>query len=214
MALLALTFLLITAPAFADEPASAPAAQEFVDPGILKARADALRDSVADTRVSDISVKSQAYGFFDKLPEERLVVATGNYRRMERESVAGKVGSIEGMQEAADRRIAEWKRTHREPPPPELTATIAEARVLAQSKRLSYDTQDELSPNQMGLFIVDLEGDEVVSRAVIRKGQIVCIDSVTEAGQKLSFFDNNGKPIGESCNLKLWVRDRPVALSS
>ncbi len=152
MTLLALTFLLIAAPAFADQPAPGDAPQEFVDPGILKARADALRDCVADTRVSDISVKSQAYGFFDKLPEERLVVASGNYRRMEREPVAGKVGSIEGMQEAADRRIAEWKRTHREPPPPEITATIAEARALSASKRLTYDTRDELSANQMGLF--------------------------------------------------------------
>ena len=152
MALLTLTFLLIAAPAFANEPAPASAPQEFVDPGVLKARADALRDSVADTRVSDVAVKSQAYGFFDKLPEERLVVATGHYRRMEREAVAGKIGSIEGMQETADRRIAEWKRTHVEPPPPELTASVAEARALAENKRLGYDTRGELSENQMGIF--------------------------------------------------------------
>ena len=118
----------------------------------LKARADSLRDAVADPKVSDISVKSQAYGFFDKLPDERIVVNTGPYRRMEREAVTGKVGSIEGMQEAADRRIAEWKRTHMEPPPPELTSSVAEARILAGSKRLSYDTREELAPNQMGIF--------------------------------------------------------------
>lgn len=47
----------------------------------------------------------------------------------------------------------------------------------------------------MGLFIVDLEGEGVISRAVIRKGQITCLDSLTEAGQKLSFFDENGGPI-------------------
>ena len=152
MALLALTFLLIAAPAFADQPAPAPAPQEFVDPGVLKARAEALRDAVADPKVSDISVKSQAYGFFDKLPEQRLVVASGNYRRMERENVTGKIGSIEGMQDAADRRIAEWKRTHKEPPPPELTSSVAEARALAGDKRLGYDTREELAPNQMGIF--------------------------------------------------------------
>ena len=148
MALLALALLLIAAPVFADQPAP----QEFVDPGILKARADALRDAVADTNVSDISVKSQAYGFFDKLPDERLVVATGNYRRMEREPLTGKVGSIEGMQETADKRIAEWKRTHREPPPPDLLAAVDEARTLQGDKRLNYDSSGQLAPNQMGIY--------------------------------------------------------------
>ena len=68
------------------------------------------------------------------------------------EGSPGKIGSIEGMQEAADRRIAEWKRTHVEPPPPELTASVAEARALTENKRLGYDTQGELSDNQMGIF--------------------------------------------------------------
>ena len=116
MALLALAFLLIPAPAFADQPE--PAAQEFVDTAALKARADDLRDAVADMSVSNVAIKTRAQGFFDKLPDQQLVVAVGNYRRMDREPVTGKVGSIDGMQEAADRRIAEWKRTHKEPPPP------------------------------------------------------------------------------------------------
>jgi hypothetical protein len=152
MALLAFLFLLIAAPVLADAPAAAPAAQAFVDPATLKARAEALRDAVADNSVSDISVKSQAYGFFDKLPDEKLVVASGSYRRMEREPVTGKVGSIEGMQEAADRRVAEWKRTHSEPPPPDLEASIAQARALQEGKRLSYDSKGELQDNQMGIF--------------------------------------------------------------
>ncbi len=150
MAFSALALLLIATPAFADQPA--PAAQDFVDPAVLKARADALRDAVADHNVSDVSVKSRAYGFFDKLPEERLVVAVGNYRRMEREPVTGTVGSIAGMTDEADRRIEQWKRTHSEPPPPDLEASIASARALKDDKRLSYDNEGQLAPNQMGIF--------------------------------------------------------------
>lgn len=150
MALLALTFLLMTAPVFADQPA--PAAQEFVDPAALKARADDLRDAASDMSVSNVAIKTRAQSFFDKLPDQQLVVAAGNYRRMDREPVTGKVGSIDGMQEAADRRIAEWKRTHKEPPPPELTATVAQALALKEGKRLSYDNEGQLAPNQMGIF--------------------------------------------------------------
>jgi len=152
MALLALAFLLMAAPVFADQPAPAPAAQEFVDPATLKARADALRDAVADISISNVSIKTRAQGFFDKLPDQRLVVAAGNYRRMDREPVTGKVGSLEGMQETADRRIAEWKRTHKEPPPPELVETVAQALALKEGKSLSYDSEGKLAPNQMGIF--------------------------------------------------------------
>lgn len=152
MALLALAFSLLAAPAFADQPAPAPAAQEFVNPATLKARADALRDAVADISVSNVSIKTQAHGFFDKLPDQQLVVSAGNYRRMDREPVTGKVGSIDGMQEAADIRIAKWKRTHTEPPPPELMETVAQAHILQGNKHLSYDSEGKLAPNQMGIF--------------------------------------------------------------
>ena len=156
MALSVLVLLLLAAPVLADQPAPAagpaPAEQEFVDPATLKARADALRDAVADMSVSDISVKTRAAGFFDRLPDQRLVVAAGNYRRMDREPVTGKVGSIEGMTDEADLRIERWKRAHAEPPPPALEATVARARELQEAKNLSYDSKDELAANQMGLF--------------------------------------------------------------
>lgn len=152
MALPALLALLIAAPALADRPAPAPDAQQFVDPGILMARAESLRDAVADSKTSDFSIKQQAYGFFDKLPQERLAVAAGGYRRMERENVSGKLGSLEGMQKTADERIAEWRRTHTEPPPPEVEATVAQARAFQGSKRLAYDEEAQLAPNQMGIF--------------------------------------------------------------
>ena len=152
MALLALLAFLITSPALAYEAASAtPAPQEFVDPATLKARADALRDAVADPSVSDISVKTRSAGFFDKLPEQTLVVPV-RHRLMDREPVAGKLGTIEGMQAEADRRIEKWKREHVEPPPPDLEGAVDEARGLKDSKRLSYDDEGELKENQMGIY--------------------------------------------------------------
>jgi hypothetical protein len=47
----------------------------------------------------------------------------------------------------------------------------------------------------MGVYIVDLQGETVTSRAIIRKGKIICIDELTEAGQKFSFYDQNGRPL-------------------
>ncbi len=152
MAFLALLALLTAAPALAaDQPAPAEA-QAFVDPAVLKARADELRDAVADFSVSNGSIKERAHGFFDKLPTERLVVASGNYRRMDREPVKGKLGTIADMQAAADERIAEWKRTHSEPPPPDLEFAAAEGVALQAGGALSYDGENSLAPNQMGIF--------------------------------------------------------------
>jgi hypothetical protein len=152
MALSALVFLLLAAPAFADQPAPAPAEKEYVDPATLKARADALRDAVADMSVSNVSIKTRAHGFFDKLPDQQLVVPVGNYRRMDREPVTGKVGSIPGMTDEAAKRIEQWKRTHKEPPPPDLEAAVAQARALQEAKNLSYDDEGKLDANQMGIF--------------------------------------------------------------
>ena len=42
---------------------------------------------------------------------------------------------------------------------------------------------------KMGMFIVDLQGQAISSRAVIRKGAILCLESFTEAGQRFSFYD-------------------------
>jgi len=147
-----MAFILLAAPLAATEPAPPAEEKSFVDPVVLKARADALRDAVADQAVSNVSVKTRARGFFDKIPEETLVVETGNYRRIEREPVTGKVGSIEGMLAESAKRLELWKRAHAEPPPPDLVEAIKQARELQESKSLSYDTKDELAPNQMGIF--------------------------------------------------------------
>ncbi len=53
---------------------------------------------------------------------------------------------------SADERIAEWKRAHMEPPPPDLEASVAQARALQNEKRLSYDSEGRLAQNQMGTF--------------------------------------------------------------
>lgn len=36
-----------------------------------------------------------------------------------------------------------------------------------------------LVPKKMGVYIVDLQGENVTSRAVIRKGTILCVDTHT-----------------------------------
>ena len=156
MAFTALALALLATPLLADQPAppagAAPAEQEYVDPATLKARADALRDAVADVSVTDIAVKTRASGFFERIPDQRLVVAAGNYRRMDREPVTGQVGSIEGMTSEADRRIEQWRRTHKEPPPPALEAAVAQSHELEKGGSLSYDSEGALAPNQMGIF--------------------------------------------------------------
>lgn len=147
MALHALLALLIAAPALARGPEQAA----YADPALLKARAEALRDAVADMNVSNVAIKTRAEGFFDAIPKTEIVVPVYR-RRMDREPVRGELGTVEKMADEADRRIEQWKRTHKEPPPPELESVVAQARTLQDQERLSYDTEGRLQSNQMGLF--------------------------------------------------------------
>ena len=48
-------------------------------------------------------------------------------------------------------------------------------------------------------------GDGISSRAVIRKGALVCLWKTTLAGKELQFFDDEGKRINE---LDLWIRGK------
>ena len=64
----------------------------------------------------------------------------------------------------------------------------------------------------MGVYIVDLQGDTITSRVVIRKGTILCLESFTEAGQQFSFYDQEGRPLTAKDGLKVWARNTPVAL--
>lgn len=64
----------------------------------------------------------------------------------------------------------------------------------------------------MGVFIVDLQGDTITSRAIIRKGAILCLESFTEAGQKFSFYDQEGRHLTHKDGLKVWVQGKPKSL--
>jgi hypothetical protein len=65
---------------------------------------------------------------------------------------------------------------------------------------------------KMGVFIVDLQGETITSRAVIRKGVILCLEELTEAGQKFSFYNEEGKSLTSAQGLKVWIKDRSVDL--
>jgi hypothetical protein len=45
----------------------------------------------------------------------------------------------------------------------------------------------------MGVYFVDLQSEAISSRAVIRKGEIICVDSLSPKGQVFSFYDQDGK---------------------
>lgn len=155
MKFLGLALLLLASPALADGPApveDGKDAKAYIDPVTLKARAEELRDAVAGNQTSDISLHQRAHSLFGNVSQQPLVLAVNTSRRMEREGVTGEKGSIEGMQKAAVVRIAAWRRTHAEPPPPEMQATLDKSDLLAESKALSYDDADALKANQMGLF--------------------------------------------------------------
>lgn len=49
--------------------------------------------------------------------------------------------------------------------------------------------------DQLGMFIVEIEGEGVTSRAIIRKGTIILKNKVTPTGHQLTFFDQNGQQI-------------------
>lgn len=66
--------------------------------------------------------------------------------------------------------------------------------------------------SRMGVFIVDLQGETVTSRAVIRKGAILCLEDFTESGQRFSFHDEDGRPLTEAIGLRVWLNGRPVAM--
>lgn len=61
--------------------------------------------------------------------------------------------------------------------------------------------------DKLGFFIVELEGDTVTSRAVIRKGSIFLKNKLIPEGHKLSFFDQEGKQINE---LTIWREGKKI----
>lgn len=57
------------------------------------------------------------------------------------------------------------------------------------------------------IYIVDFHGEGILSRAVIRRGSIVCISKPSLAGIELKFFHEDGSAIDE---LDIWLRGRKV----
>jgi len=56
-----------------------------------------------------------------------------------------------------------------------------------------------------GFYIVELVGEGITSRAVIRKGAIACFEESHIDGKLLKFYDESGHPIE---NIKIWVNGR------
>ncbi len=65
----------------------------------------------------------------------------------------------------------------------------------------------------MGVFIVELQAETISSRAVIRKGTIICLDSITERGFQYKFYDQKGNRLTQKDGLKVWIKDRQVDLT-
>lgn len=60
---------------------------------------------------------------------------------------------------------------------------------------------------KLGMFIIELEAEGVTSRAVIRKGTIVCKNKITAIGHQLSFYGEDGQPIDR---LQLWRNNKKI----
>jgi hypothetical protein len=65
-------------------------------------------------------------------------------------------------------------------------------------------------PKTCGFYIVELVGEGITSRAVIRKGAIACFESSHIDGKLLKFYDELGSPIN---NIKVWVNGRSEVLA-
>ena len=61
--------------------------------------------------------------------------------------------------------------------------------------------------NKSSIFIIDFQGDGVLSRAVIRRGSIVCVKRPTLAGIELRFYLENGIAIQD---LDIWLKGKKI----
>ena len=69
-------------------------------------------------------------------------------------------------------------------------------------------------PNKIGIFVVDIQGEGITSRAVIRKGSIICLDSYSTEGQYFSFYNEEGKELSEKDGLSIWLEKRQASLEN
>ena len=90
-------------------------------------------------------------------------------------------------------------------------STIYQTDASNKYKENIYDIKVDKVKKERGIYVVDLEGDNISSRAVIRKGCIYCFKKMTLAGVELKFYDENGKKIE---NLDLWVRGKKIKVKN
>jgi hypothetical protein len=147
MPLAALLLLLLAAhPLRAQSADDAPA---LVAAGAVQADVDQLRDAVASPAQDAFGVHSRAAGFFDGIPS-RTPSFRPPPRAMDREAVDGRVGTIDGMIDEAQKRWDHYKVTTASVPDSRLDAAIAYAKDLRGQKRVDFDPK--LAENQMGEF--------------------------------------------------------------
>ena len=61
-----------------------------------------------------------------------------------------------------------------------------------------------------GVFIVELEGEGISSRAFVRKGKIIAESKTTSTGIELKFLNETGKQITDLC---AWLEGRKLAVN-
>jgi len=160
VAALALALLSSRAPAQETPPATpaSPAPQNgidarptAVDPVLLQKKADDLRDAVADPGSSLYRLHADAGALFNNV-QSQTPVRRPHARLIERENVDGRIGTLDGMIEAANRRFDAYKLRFHAPPPPDATASAETAVAFKEQGRADFDKKNRLTDEQMGVF--------------------------------------------------------------
>lgn len=73
-----------------------------------------------------------------------------------------------------------------------------------------YDIKVEQIGKMRGMWIVDLEADEMSSRAVIIKGGITTIQKTTTNGLEISFFNEAGALIED---MYIWMNNKKHSIN-
>ena len=123
----------------------------LVAPAEVQARADELRDATARPSSTDSGVAGQSAVFFEDLTRETPAARPAEHP-MDREAVDGRLGSIDGMIEAAQRRYDLYKQNTTEVPDQELAGVIAFARKMRDQKRVVFSLDGSMPDNELGDF--------------------------------------------------------------
>lgn len=152
--LIAAALLVLAARARA-QPAPASGAPDdhaaAINPAVMQAETDALRDAVSDGSTSVDALHARAGALFTNVQSQTPLVRP-RWVPPEHENVDGRIGTVDGMIAAAQQRLEIYRKTHREPPPPDLVAAMGTARALRDAHRADFDRTGALAENQMGVF--------------------------------------------------------------